>query len=701
MKRKNIISLTFLLCSICSGAILVAQPTIFQESSLARGITDVADMTNMYGNGAAAADFDQDGDIDFYLTTDKQIPDRLYRNDGKGHFTDVAVASGIVETRANRAALWFDYNGDHLLDLAVVGENCVNWNCLNPIQLTLYQQLPDTTFRDVTAEVGLSIGTTFDSVTFHAIGGIAAGDINGDNYLDLLLTVWGGGIILFQNQGGESFSDVTLTAGLRLGKKTPWQPMFFDVNQDGLQDIYCNIDFVENRLWINRGGRFNEQAAQYGLNTAFSEMGMAISDMDNDGDLDIYMTNITTELQGELQHNVLFEQERVNGLIQFKETSIGQGVSQSGWDWGTTFLDMNNDGLQDLLATNGWWNGFEWDYDRSNAWLNTTAGFVNVSHAVGFNDTLDATALMAFDMDRDGDLDFIQTLKDNPFTQSPLHLYENQLEKRPQAGNFLTVKPRMQGPNHWAIGSVVTLLTDNLTTARLISAGCSFYSQEPAEAHFGLGKRESVQEVIVRWPAGQVSIYTDIPINQTIELSYDFIKAPAQLTASLLEEKVVLNWRDQADTETGYVVHKSKALNFRTYEVIRLDANSTTYTDEEIEPGNTYYYRVRARNEQVFSDNSNVAVIQFGNTEVQSDRIRVFPNPLQNNSLKIDCFSPQRGTVLFEIFDLSGKRIWAESKSKSNDYELYSFPLSLSQGLYLLKMTGPAFNYKQKIIIGD
>ncbi|MCB0665395.1 MAG: VCBS repeat-containing protein, partial [Saprospiraceae bacterium] len=256
---------------------LIAQVPFFLEKSSECGITDVASFTDLYGNGAAAADFDNDGDIDFYLTTDENIPDRLYVNDGKGNFTDKAIEFGILETNSNRTALWFDYNGDHLLDLLVAGENCVNLSCESPVYLALYKQLEDGNFTEVTEASNLVLGPEFDFIDVYAIGGLAAADLNQDDFLDLVITVWGGGIKLFQNNGDETFTDVTIQSRFRMESKTPWQPMLYDFNQDGLIDIYCNVDFAPNKLWINRGTHFEERAFEYGLHTAFNEMGMAMT----------------------------------------------------------------------------------------------------------------------------------------------------------------------------------------------------------------------------------------------------------------------------------------------------------------------------------------------------------------------------------------------------------------------------------------
>ena len=678
----------FVLSLFGSGYVLPGQVTFFQEVSTKCGISDVYDMTDMFGNGASAADFDNDGDVDFYLATDEGITDRLYQNDGYGNFTDIALEVGIIEEKSSRTALWFDYNGDHRLDLAIAGENCVGLICENPVHLVLYKQLEDGTFVDVSVEAGFSVGSYFDNISFYGIGGLASADLNQDDFLDFILTVWGGGIKYLQNNGDGTFSDKTTEANLILEHKTPWQPMLHDFNKDGWIDIYCNVDFDDNKLWINQGGVFEEKGEEYGMNTAFNEMGMTMGDYDNDGDLDIYMTNITRDFQGQPQYNVLLKQEKINGQIKFRNIGQGQAVSQSGWDWGTTFIDINNNGRLDLIATNGWWDKLTYDDDRSNLWLNSTAGFVDVSDKCGFNDMLDAASLLAFDVDRDGDLDILQTLKDNESTDKPVHIYENKLEDYSSNRNYINIKPRMAGANHFAIGSTITVVADELISSRLISAGCSFYGQEPAEAFFGLGNREQVKEVIIKWSNSEISIYQDLRINETNTLDYDYIKPPTNLTSTLNSNQIDLSWKDNSVNETGFVLHKSEDSIFTEYTSIILDANATSYTDLEVNKDRNQFYRVRAFKPNVLSDNSNVAGFELA--PKLGTGIFIHPNPVADNNLTVKIHADYRGEVQFSFFDLSGKRIWSEKMLKDRAFETFKFTIEVPSGLYLLgvKMGG-------------
>lgn len=684
MELKKQVIVILLLCGFLTfGQKLLAQVPSFREMSQESGITDVADITDVFGNGAAAADFDQDGDIDFYLTTDEDIADRLYRNDGQGQFTDVALELGIAEMGSNRTALWFDFNGDHRLDLVVAGENCVSLSCTDPIRLALYRQEADGHFTEVAAQLNLVPGPAFDLIPFYGVGGLTAADLNNDDYLDLLLTVWGGGIMLFQNNAGSSFSEVSTEVGLVMEKKTPWQAMVHDFNDDGWLDIYCNVDFAGNKLWINQQGQFEDQAEAYGVATAFNEMGMCMSDYDNDGDLDIYMTNITRDFQGQPQYNVLYE--RQNGQARFREVALSEGVGQSGWDWGTTFLDINNDGRQDLITTNGWDSLF-WEPDPTKVWMNTNAGFVDVSAQSGLNDMLKATSLLAFDIDRDGDQDLLQTLKDNPGTQKPLHLYGNQLELLDKPDNFLVVQLRMPGANHLAIGSKVSVLADQLRSARLISAGCSFYGQEPAEAFFGLGSRQQVTEVMVRWPKGEVSIYDDLEINTVETLIYEVVQPPMQLEATVMDEGIELRWQDDSDDETGFVIHRSTDSTFAQYDMIFLPENITTYMDIEKLSERNYYYRIRSHNEQVYSDNSNIAHVQIEqDAEVMNPEWVVAPNPIEGTELQLKTSSDYEGMVRLALYQVSGQQVWSLSLDKTADQQILKCTIPRLQGIYMLQ----------------
>lgn len=476
----------------------------FVEVAAARGILPHSDMVGM-GSGAAAADFDNDGDIDIFIVNTSGTPDRLYRNLGGGQFEEIAASAGLASTNHNRAALWFDYDGDHLLDLLVALDCFQLPTTCPPETLTLYRQVSNAVFQDVTAAADLDVAIV--SAVNHHIGGLSAGDINNDGYLDLFVSTWGGsGSRLFLNDGDGTFTDISSTSGILVLGDYGWQPMMHDFDGDGFIDIYQAVDFTPNRLWLNQGNdTFTDVAVAAGLANAMNDMGMTLADLDNDGDLDPYVTNIA--ISG--WHNVLLRNDSSGSTLSFTEVSATAGVDQGYWGWGTTTLDADLDGLVDLVATNGFW-AFPWFSDPSRFFRNTGGlAFSEMSSSVGFDDTDWGSSLLAFDFDRDGDQDLFQVTMD-----SVVRLLENLVSGSPK--NFLVVKPRMPGSNHRAIGAVVRITAGGLDQTRLISAGTSFLGQEPAEAFFGLGSATTVDQLTIEWPDGTQSLFSNVSANQIL-----------------------------------------------------------------------------------------------------------------------------------------------------------------------------------------
>ncbi|MBT8243988.1 MAG: T9SS type A sorting domain-containing protein [Winogradskyella sp.] len=276
---------------------------------------------------------------------------------------------------------------------------------------------------------------------------------------------------------------------------------------------------------LNNGDNtFQEIAATISANNAFNEMGMTIGDYDNDGDFDVYSTNISRIEDGISKHNILLKNNWTEtNALGFSEIATDSpiNVGNSGWDWGTTFFDANNDGFVDLATTNGW--NQSWGLDQSKLWLNVDGALFNdISASANFNDTEYAASLCAFDMDRDGDLDLLQTIKISGNGMLPVRLLENNYSSTPNANNYLVVKPRMNGTNHFSIGAVVKITYDNGKTGmRLITGGTSFYGQEPAEAFFGLADNSVVYEIRIEWPDNTVTLVQDVMANQVITITND------------------------------------------------------------------------------------------------------------------------------------------------------------------------------------
>ena len=516
--------LVFLLVSnlLCLFSIeAVTAQLQFTEVSKSVGILP-ADIEPGFGGGVSAFDYDRDGDVDLYLPQRFESPDRLYRNNGDGTFVDVGAESGIDIGATARSALWFDYDDDHRVDLLIVSDcfNSTSPNCIDQSSYRLYRQTSDGQFVDVSIETG--IDNTKTQSFFGHRSGVCCGDIDLDGDLDLLIGQWEGELELLINHSGE-FVNEAVERGITNPNDpfpfNPWQSVMHDFNGDGWLDIYTAVDFFENQLWLNQGdGTFVNVAESSGTNFSFNDMGIALGDYDADGDFDIYVTNIFEDEK----HSLLLRNDSTPEQVQFAEVSAQAGVDNTGFGWGATFFDANNDTHLDLAVTNGWFNGIGFN-DQSHLFLNngdSPVTFSDVSETVGVNDSFFGSCLISADLGYDGDLDLIQVC--NPSSlEGPFRILENQLqENQTSDSNWIVVRPRQIDKNRWCIGAVVTVEIGDTKICREISAGTSIHGQVPAEAYIGLGPFDVVDRVTVKWPFGDSCVWENVAAGQIFK-AYD------------------------------------------------------------------------------------------------------------------------------------------------------------------------------------
>lgn len=462
------------------------------------------------GSGIISADYDNDGDADLFVPTRSGFTSQLYRNDG-GTFTEVAVASGLVDTNTARSALWFDADGDDLLDLIIQFDQFQAPGTIGPRTLAMYQQQADHSFVEVTTGSGLDLMPLLVPQT-HG-GAMSAGDLNGDSLLDLVVTTWDQGARIYRNDGNMQFTDITADSPLNPSGTTYWQPVLFDRDEDGDLDVFVAHDFFANPMLNNDGsGAFIDSAPALGLDSAFNEMGVSVADCDNDGDFDLYVTN----LFGPGEHNVLFMKS--NQSLGYDERSIELGVDHGGWGWGTVFFDLDNDGRLDLAEVNAIEFGqaeMPWRLWMNRGPMVGTPNYESREEQIGFDFEDYGSALLDVDFDRDGDLDLVATVLNGPVRV----LESNATSARP-LNQWLVVRPRMPGTmNTRAIGAVIMARTGNVTRTRLISAGTSFMAQVAAEAHFGLGNSTTVDELTILWPNGTQTVLTDVDTKQVLDVT--------------------------------------------------------------------------------------------------------------------------------------------------------------------------------------
>ncbi|MCA8960130.1 MAG: CRTAC1 family protein [Planctomycetes bacterium] len=486
-------------------------------------------MVEQMGTGAAVGDYDNDGDLDVYLLGHIDQPNRLYRNQlietGTPDFIDVTPPE-LADTGLARTAQFCDLDNDGWLDLILINDD----DALPTSRPSrLFRNRGGSAFDDVTAGSGLTCPG-------YLKGGLAVVDYDGDGWLDLYVTNWGydslgdgnpdfpGSNRLFRNLGGFQFSDRTGVAIEDLPTNC-FAALWTDFDDDARPDLLVAVDNGRDRFYFNDAvDDFVEAGLAVGTTHIGNDMGLACADFDDDGDLDVYATNITdpTGLLGTSANNVLYVNQRSEtGVLGFVDRAVERGVADTYWGWGTQFVDVDNDGDLDIAATGGFdvWIDY-WFSSLSNPLfetpsvlsLNDGSGSFTRHWGTGFDDARDGRGLIAFDYDRDGDLDILITN-----LGSRVQLLEN---RTTDAGHWITVK---LAPNALAWGSKVLATVDvdgpgplaPVTKRRDVIAGRSYLSGTPAEVHFGLGRADTAS-IRVIWVDGTETDLGIVPANTAI-----------------------------------------------------------------------------------------------------------------------------------------------------------------------------------------
>ncbi|MGI9270265.1 MAG: CRTAC1 family protein [Woeseiaceae bacterium] len=490
---------------------------------------DVFDIQHFSG-GAAAGDYDNDGDIDLFVVRGDVGPNLLYRNDGDNVFTDVATAAGVAFTKSatenyrHSGPMFADMDGDGDLDLyigGVQGDPC-----------RVFANNGDGTFSDVTAGSGL------DGIGAQQNVSAAFGDYDLDGDLDMLTAHWGtprsssnpgdtehlwrnestGGQIRFVSssiEAGISPSIITLPDPRVVSSNADrtFAPAFVHLNDDLYPDIVMASDFNTSMVFMNNQDATFTNTTDVDVITETNGMGSAVGDYDNDGDMDWFVTSIYRQSGGAVPNgNRLYR----NDGGQFVDVTEAAGVADGGWGWAACFVDLDNDGNLDIYHTNGWEFDISADFasDTSRAFMSDGSGvFVNRANALGIADSDQGRGAVCADFDGDRDVDIF--LWSNNATNGG-RLFRNDSVM----GNAVVVRLNGLAPNTQAVGARIRATVGTVTQLREVSLGSNFISQNSTEQVIGVGSSAQVDSLIVEWPDGQQSDLGIVQVNQTIVVNH-------------------------------------------------------------------------------------------------------------------------------------------------------------------------------------
>lgn len=443
----------------------------FTHTTREAGLADV----RAYSLGFAVADYDNDGDQDFYLTTIAE--NLLFRNDG-GTFTEVGRATGVAgEPTWSSSALFFDADRDGWLDL--YAGNYVAWT-------------PET---DIWCSLD---GQSKGYCTPETYRGVASR--------------------FYHNNGDGTFSDWTEQAGFWPAPGKTLGVVEFDFNRDGWPDLAVANDTQPGQLYVNNGdGTFAERGAVSGM--AYDENGKARAGMgidagvvDTTGEETIFIGNFSKEMIGVYRHigNGLF-------IDRAAASKIGR-TSLLTLAFGLFLFDVDLDGDLDLFTANGHvqpeiettQEGIGYD-EAPHLFFNDGNGyFEDLAPSIGgvLAGTIVARGAAYGDVDRDGDLDILVTENDGP-----AHLWRND---RTSEAHYLRVHTEGRQSNRDGIGAQVSVYAGGREMVRRVRTGASYLSASERAATFGLAGAGTVDSLVVHWPSGQVDRHRDVAVDRDV-----------------------------------------------------------------------------------------------------------------------------------------------------------------------------------------
>lgn len=486
--------------------------------------------------GCAFADYDNDGDLDIYLVNGSGRENALYRNNGDGTFADVAKVVGVAHKGWGIGCVFGDYDNDGDLDLYVTNYN-------EPNVLYRNNGPPTYTFTDVTQQSGTGDRRWGASVAFADYDNDGDLDLYVANYLKFAEELVPKEYkilyrreepvelapepfdpqenVFYRNNGDGTFTDVARKVGVANALGKCLGVTFGDYDNDNDLDLYVANDVGRNSLYRNNGdGTFTDVSFLEGVDDSRGGMGVTWADYDNDGDLDLFITNWRDQINVLYRNNLPSGDTTGEAFANFDDVTYATGIGEPSIPyvgWGCDLFDYDNDGYLDIFVANGFTS------PNQNTDLTTCipepdqlfhnngdGTFEDVSKSAGeyFQSKYPGRGAAFGDYDNDGDIDILIVNNNGPAT-----LLRNDGGNR---NNWLKIKTVGTKSNRNGIGARVIVKTGKLTQMREVLAGSSYLSHSSLELEFGLGTHNKADIVEIRWPSGRVQRLKNVAANQTL-----------------------------------------------------------------------------------------------------------------------------------------------------------------------------------------
>ncbi len=481
---------------------------------------------------ASFADVDNDGDQDLYVTT-VRMGNALFENDGRGKFRDVTKASGVGYVGHSSGAVFFDYDRDGRLDLFVVnvGKYTTEARGRGGFYVAYEDAFQGHTFPERTER----------SILYRNIGGV----------------------------GGIRFEDVTNKTGL-VDNGWSGDATITDFNEDGWLDLYVLNMQGDDHYWENQGGKaFADKTAQLFPKTSWGAMGVKAFDYDNDGRMDLFVTDMHSDMVGDIppqdekakfppKEEIPVLQGAANNVFgnsfyrnlgngKFEEMSDALNL-ENYWPWGVSVDDLNADGWDDVVIASSM--NFPFRYGVNSVLLNNRGeGFLDSASILGVEPrrggrtrkpwftldcsgedrghtqckdktgsytvtgTLGTRSSAIFDIDKDGDLDIVT----NEFNSEPLVLVSDLAQQK----KIQWVKVNLQGTasNRNALGAVVKVHAGKRVLTKVMDGTSGYLSHSILPLYFGLDEAKTIERIEVRWPSGKTqTVKGPIATNSTVDV---------------------------------------------------------------------------------------------------------------------------------------------------------------------------------------